>query len=406
MHGALQGVRVLDLTTMVSGPVATMMLADQGADVIKIESPGGDLMRQYGSIVEGVSSSFLSCNRGKRGLCVDLKTPAGLEIVQRLAAKSDVLVQNFRPGAMDRVGLGEQVIRKIRPNIIYVSISGVGETGPYAQQRIYDPIIQALSGLAELQADRELTVRPRMVRTIIPDKTTALTAAQAISAALFYRERSGEGQHIRIAMLDAMVAYLWPEAISSLTFVGRERDPASGQMGLDLVFDTRDGFITAGALSDQEWLGMCRALKREDLINDPRFMTVRSRTENGAARRQITSDELKQWCSAEILERLHANNVPCAPILSRMELLDNDQVRENDLLHIFDDPQLGKVRQPRPAARFDKSPSHIRRLAPELGGHNSEILLELGYSPTLCEQLQKDGVLLSTVRRQQVGEKQ
>jgi crotonobetainyl-CoA:carnitine CoA-transferase CaiB-like acyl-CoA transferase len=171
-------------------------------------------------------------------------------------------------------------------------------------------------------------------------------------------------------------------------------------MGLDLVFDTRDGFITAGALSDQEWLGMCRALEREDLINDPRFITARSRIENGAARRQITSEALKQWCSADILERLHAHGVPCAPIVSRMELLDNDQVRENDLLHIFDDPHLGQVRQPRPAARFDKSPSSIRRLAPGLGGHNAEILEELGYSASLCEQLQKDGVLLTALRNQ------
>jgi crotonobetainyl-CoA:carnitine CoA-transferase CaiB-like acyl-CoA transferase len=395
MDGALKGVRILDLTTMVSGPVATMMLADQGADVIKVESPSGDLMRKYGSIVAGVSSSFLSCNRGKRGLCVDLKLPSGLEIIKRLAATADVLVQNFRPGAMERIGLGEDAIRKIRPDIIYVSISGVGETGPYAHQRIYDPVIQALSGLAELQADRESTGRPRMVRTIIPDKTTALTAAQAISSALYYRERSGEGQHIRIAMLDAMVAYLWPEAISSLTFVGRERDPASGQMGLDLVFSTMDGYITAGALSDQEWLGMCRALEREDLVNDARFISARARTENGAARRQITSDELKKWNSADILKRLDALGVPCAPIVSRMELLDNDQVRENDLLHIFDDPRLGQVRQPRPAAMFDKSPSSIRRLAPWLGGHNAEILQELGYSATQFAQMQKDGIVLS-----------
>jgi crotonobetainyl-CoA:carnitine CoA-transferase CaiB-like acyl-CoA transferase len=228
--GPLDGVRVLDLTAIVSGPVATMMLGDQGADVIKIEPPQGDLMRQFGVKHRGMSASFLSCNRSKRSLCVDLKTDAGIEIVKKLAATADVLVQNFRPGAIERMGLGEETVRALRPNIIFVSISGFGESGPYAHQRVYDPVIQALCGLADIQADQD-SGRPRMIRTIVPDKTTAVTAAQAITAALFARERTGEGQHVRLSMLDTMVAYLWPEASSSLSFVGNERDPAQGQMG-------------------------------------------------------------------------------------------------------------------------------------------------------------------------------
>ena len=193
MAGPLAAVRILDLTTMVAGPVATRMLADQGADVIKIEPPRGDLMRHFSPLRNRMSASFLSCNRNKRSLAVDLKTVDGLEIVHKLIATADVLVHNFRPGAAERLGLGEDAVRRIRQDIIYVSISGFGDNGPYAGQRAYDPVIQALSGLAEIQTDRD-TGRPKMVRTIIADNTTALTAAQAITAALFAQERSGQGQ--------------------------------------------------------------------------------------------------------------------------------------------------------------------------------------------------------------------
>ena len=293
LTGALDGVRVLDLATMVAGPVATMMLADQGAYVIKVETPNGDLMRHLSRGRNGMNASFLACNRNKRSLAVDLKTAHGREIIYKLIATADVLVHNFRPGAAERIRLGEDDVRAIRHDIIYVSISGFGERGPYAGQRAYDPIIQALSGLADIQRDRE-TRRPRMVRTIIADYTTALTAAQAITAALFARHRSGQGQHVRISMLDAMISYLWPEAMPSLTFVGDERDPSDGDVGPDLIFATQDRYITAGALSDDEWAGMCRALEREDLIDDQRFKAARDRSINAVERREIISAELEK----------------------------------------------------------------------------------------------------------------
>lgn len=392
MAGPLHGVRILDLTTMVAGPVATMMLADQGADVIKIESPRGDLMRNFGAVNKGMSASFLSCNRSKRSLAVDIKAPGGLDVVKRLAATADVFAQNFRPGAIERMGLGEDVVRGIRPDIVYVSISGFGETGPYAHQRVYDPVIQALSGLAEIQTDRN-TGRPRMVRTIVPDKTTAVTAAQAITAALFARERSGEGQHIRLAMLDTMVAYLWPEASSSLSYVGQEIDPARGQMGLDLIFKTKDRYITAGALSDAEWAGMCRALEREDLMGDERFKTASARAENAGDRREITAAELLKWPSDDILHRLDREGVPCAPVLGRRELLEDEQVLQNEIIEVYEDTSLGKVRQPRPAARFDRTPAAVRAMAPFLGADNAEILREVGYSDDEIDTLAKKGVL-------------
>jgi crotonobetainyl-CoA:carnitine CoA-transferase CaiB-like acyl-CoA transferase len=395
MAGPLAGIRVLDLTTMVSGPVATMMLGDQGADVIKVEGPSGDLMRNYGMVHNGMSSSFLSSNRSKRSLCVDIKAKQGLEIVHKLLPATDVLVQNFRPGAIERMGLGEATVRKLRPDIIFVSISGFGDTGPYAHQRVYDPVIQALCGLAEIQADRHLDGRPRMVRTIIPDKTTAVTAAQAITAALFARERTGQGQHIRIAMLDVMVAYLWPEAISSLSFVGKETDPARGQMGLDLVYQTKDGYITAGAVSNAEWEGMCRALGREDLLSDLRFNTVTARGKSGAERRAITSAEIEKWPTQEILKRLDSHGVPCAPVLSRTDLLTDEQVRTNELIEIHQDERFGPVRQPRPAARFDRTPARVARMAPFLGEHNADILDELGYSAADAERLAREKVVFN-----------
>jgi crotonobetainyl-CoA:carnitine CoA-transferase CaiB-like acyl-CoA transferase len=398
MAGPLAGVRVLDLTTMVAGPVATRMLADQGADVIKIESPHGDLMRHFNPMRNGMSASFLSCNRNKRSLAVDLKRAEGLAIVHKLIATADVLVHNFRPGAVERIGLGEDTVREIRRDIVYVSISGFGDSGPYANQRAYDPVMQALSGLAEIQTDRD-TGRPRMVRTIIADKTTALTAAQAITAALFARERSGQGQHVRIAMLDAMIAYLWPEAMPMLTFVGEERDPSDGDIGPDLVFATQDRYITAAALSDDEWAGMCRALNRQDLIDDSRFNTAGARSRNAVERRGIIATELEKWPANEILPRLLDNDVPAAPVVSRFELLHDRQVQANHLLEEHQSPTFGRVRQPRPAARFDRTPAGVRELAPLLGEDNATILSELGYSGDDIARLEREQVLHSIAPR-------
>ncbi|MDP6012042.1 MAG: CoA transferase [Alphaproteobacteria bacterium] len=392
LTGPLHGFRVLDLTTMVSGPIATMMLADQGADVIKIEPPAGELMRRVGIDNRGMTSSFLSCNRSKRSLSVDVKTEDGLAVLKKLVATADVLVQNFRPGAIQRMGLGEDVVREIRPDIIYVSISGFGEDGPYAQQRVYDPVIQALSGLAEIQADHG-TGEPRMVRTIIPDKTTSVTAAQAITAALLARERGGGGQHVRLAMLDTMVAYLWPEAMSALNFVGNEGDPKRSQMGLDLVFKTLDGYVTAGAVTDREWAGMCRAIKREELIEDERFISPAARFANITDRRRIMSEEIAKWQMKEILARFVAEQVPCAPILSREALLDNEQVQRNAIIEIHEDAVLGQVRQPRPAARFETTPAQVRAMAPFLGASNDELLSELGYAEDEIARLHETGVL-------------
>jgi crotonobetainyl-CoA:carnitine CoA-transferase CaiB-like acyl-CoA transferase len=399
MPGAMEGVRILDLTTMVAGPVATMMLADQGAEVIKVESPHGDLMRHFSRGRNGMNAAFLSCNRNKRSLAVDLKSADGIEIIKRLIATAQVFVHNFRPGIAERMGLGEDVVRASRRDIVYVSITGYGTSGPYANQRAYDPVIQAMSGLADIQRDRD-TGRPRMVRTIIADYTTALTAAQAITAALFARERSGQGQHVRLSMLDAMISYLWPEAMPSLTFIGDETDPSDGEVGPDLVFATQDRYITAAALSDDEWAGMCRALNRQELIDDPRFKTARDRSVNAVERRTITSAELEKWRADEILPRLLANDVPSAPVVSRFELLQDAQVRENHILEEFQSEAFGKVRMSRAAARFDRTPATIRAMAPVLGADNAAILTELGYDAAGIARLESSRVVNSPAKKE------
>ena len=237
MPGPLHGYRIVDLTSMISGPLATMLLGDQGADVIKVENPqGGDHTRAAANRRADFSASFVNNNRNKRSIVLDLKQPTGLQALMRLVAGADVFVQNFRPGVADRMGLDEATLRSVAPNIVYVSISGFGDQGPYAAKPVYDPLIQALSGLATVQAGSDQE-RPRLVRTILPDKLTAITASQAITAALLARERTGEGQHVRLSMLDAVIAFLWSSDMGSQTFVGDEFPQQDAASFIDLIYE-------------------------------------------------------------------------------------------------------------------------------------------------------------------------
>jgi crotonobetainyl-CoA:carnitine CoA-transferase CaiB-like acyl-CoA transferase len=395
MPGPLAGIRVLDLTSVVSGPLATMFLADQGAEVIKIEPLGGDITRRSRQSISAsgeFSALFVSSNRGKRSLALDLKRPEAAKIMRKLIASSDVLVQNFRPGTMERLGLGEPTLRELNPRLIYVSISGVGESGPYAKKRVYDPIIQGLSGFADLQAEPR-TRRPQMIRTIVADKTTAIFAAQAITAALFARERTGEGQHIRLAMLDTMIAYLWPEAMTQYTVVGREATTADPTARPDLIFETADGYITVGTISDSEWQGFCAASGRPGLAEDPRFNTPGGRSVNATERILLMAEIIKERPTAEWLQRLDANDVPSAPVLRRNEVIANEQVLARELIVELDHPDIGRVRQPVPAARFDRTPARIQGPAPRIGEHSAAILAELGLEAAEIERLATEEVV-------------
>jgi crotonobetainyl-CoA:carnitine CoA-transferase CaiB-like acyl-CoA transferase len=395
MAGPLAGVRVLDLTSVVSGPLATMFLADQGAEVIKIEPLGGDITRRSRQPISAsgeFSALFVSTNRGKRSLAVDLKRPEAAAITRRLVARADVLVQNFRPGAIERLGLDEPSLRGANPRLIYVSISGVGESGPYAGKRVYDPIIQGLSGFADIQSDPE-TRRPRMIRTIVADKTTAIFAAQAITAALFARERTGKGQHIRLAMLDTMIAYLWPEAMTQYTVIGRENSAADPVAGPDLVFETTDGYITVGTISDSEWRGFCAAAERPDLVEDRRFATPGGRAINATERILLMAEIIRERSTADWLQRLDANDAPSAPVLRRNEVLTNEQVVARELIAELDHPDIGRIRQAKPAARFERTPARIQGPAPRIGEHSAAILAELGFEPADIERLAAEKIV-------------
>ncbi|MGY3487375.1 crotonobetainyl-CoA:carnitine CoA-transferase CaiB-like acyl-CoA transferase [Bradyrhizobium sp. USDA 4011] len=395
MPGPLAGVRVLDLTGVVSGPFATMFLADQGADVLKVEPIGGDITRRSRANVDKTgefSALFISSNRGKRSLSIDMKTDAGRDVLGKLVLQSDVLVQNFRPGTMERLGLGPDEVRKKNPRLIYVSISGVGEDGPYAKKRVYDPIVQALSGFCDIQA-QPVTNRPQMIRTIVADKTTAVYAAQAISAALYAREKSGSGQHIQVAMLDAMIAYLWPEGMMQYTVVGREQATADPNDRPDLVFQTSDGYLTCGTISDSEWQGFCKATGDPELANDPRFATPASRSVNATARINKMQDYIGRHTTAEWLARLDAADVPCAPILRRGEIIANEQVVARGLIAELEQPGVGTVRQPKPAARFEVDAAAIGGPAPRIGQHTRQVLSDLGYGDAaIAEMIEQKAV--------------
>ena len=292
---------------------------------------------------------------------------------------ADVFVQNFRPGAADRMRIGEDVLRAVKPDLIYVSISGFGETGPYAHKRVYDPVIQALSGLATIQGDRGVG-RPKMMRVVIPDKVTAMTAAQAITAALLARERTGEGQHVRLSMLDAMISLAWPEGYAGHTFVGSEADVPRNALAQDLVFETKDGYMTAGAVSDSEWQGLTRALDHPEWLEDERFKTAGGRVAYAKERLDQTADVLRERTTEEWLERLDAEQVPCAPILPLSEILRHPQIEASGVVVETDHPVAGRIRQTRAAARFEKTPTTLDRPAPTLGEHTDEILAELGLA--------------------------
>ena len=384
--GPLEGVKILDLTSMVSGPMGAMILADQGAEVIKVEPLAGDQLRHMAAPHNGVNAPFYSCNRGKKSLAIDLKSVEGKEILNKLVEQSDVFMQNFRPGTIERMGFGYEKLKKINPKLIFLSISGFGNKGPYAQSRVYDPVIQALSGATDIQADRD-TGNPKMFRIVVADKVTSLTASQAVSSALFAREKTSQGQHIKLSMLDSVIAFFWPEGMTGLVFKENEFDVRKLQGSQDLIYQAKDRYITAGAVSDAEWMGMCKALDMEELIKDERFSTSSARVINAEERKKITGAEIKKWNSEDILERFQAEGVPSAPLLDRMELMNHEQIIANQTILREQYEGFGEVRQARPAAQFENSPSKIKRPAPKLGEHGKEIILSLGYSEDYLKKL-------------------
>ena len=393
MTGPLEGIRIVDLTAIVSGPFATQILADQGADVIKVEPPHvGDMVRTVGYRRGTVSTLFASINRNKRSIVIDLKNPAGVELLLELVGTADAFVQNFRPDAVERLGLGYDDVRRVKDDIVYVSISGFGDRGPYAEKRVYDPVIQMISGMVETQTNPAVG-RPDYVRNIVCDKVTSLTAAQMITAALLARATGKGGQHVRLAMLDAAVAFLWPDGMVNETFIGDDVRRGLTLTDIYAVFEAADGFMAVYPSSNVEWHALCAEMERPELITDERFRSPNRRGRNFESLQRELQSMFQGMGVAEVCRRLDAAGVPCAPMRPRGEVANDPQVIANELIVEQEFESLGRVRQPRPAARFGGTPTAIRTAAPALGEHTNQVLQELGRSDAQIARLRASGTI-------------
>ena len=367
-EGPLSGFRVLDLSSVVSGPMAAVVLADQGADVIKIEPPGwGDGIRGLGASRNGLSAIYALINRNKRSIAINLKHSEGQALVRQLAADADALLQNYRPGKMARLGLDYDALKAECPNLIYASINGMGEVGPYADQKTYDYVIQALSGILDVQGMMPANMNPlkesadpeenkqalQMVRSIIYDKVTALTAAQGITAALLARERGAGGQHVQLSMLDAAVYFNWPELMWNYSFKGQGVQHAGDLADVCGISETADGAVVSGYL--------------------------------GA--------DCSQYATDELMELLAYNEIPAGRVNTRAQVIDDPQVQATGILQDIEHPRGGPMRQPRSAVRFSRSSEPRLQASADLGEHTVEILADLGLTLEQMQELARQGVI-------------
>ena len=392
MNRPLHGIRIVDLSTVFSGPMAATLLSDQGADVIKVESLDGDTTRHIGPAKGDLSSSFIAANRGKRNLAIDLKAPAAHEVLHALLKRADVLIENFRPGVMQRLGLADDDLAERHPRLIRASITGFGADGPRAADKAYDAVIQALGGLAASQRD-PTTGAPVILASTISDKVTALTAAQAITAALFARERDGQGRRVEVAMLDATVAIQWPDAMYNHVWVD-DPPPSMPEFAANQrAWRTADGHVATMVPQPAEFAGMCAALGRPDIPQDPRFSTLPARYRNGAALRALLEPLMAQFDNATLEERFRAHGAALGRVNERPEVLTDPQVLHNQTVVTVDNGTAGPVRVARGAARFDGQPMAPLRGAARLGEHSIEVLRELGIADVQIAALVEQGVV-------------
>ncbi|MBM4269661.1 MAG: CoA transferase [Deltaproteobacteria bacterium] len=390
----MEGIRIVDLSIALAGPWAVSILADQGAEVIKVEPPGlGDIGRWVGVAVGGISAMAAVVNRGKRSIAVNLQTEEGQRIVRRLVRDADVFVQNFRPGAIERLGLPYERLREENPELIYVSISGFGPEGPYAGKSAYDPVVQAYGGLAAVQAN-PATREPQLIRHVAADKITALTASQAISAALFARERGKGGQHLRVSMLESVVSFVWCDAAGNEVLLDADGSQPSSFARDQKLWPTKDGWVIAAPVSDQDVARICRGVG-VDGWDAPEVATIIARRTNQAAftdllRRVLAA--VREMTTAEAIARMEAEGAPCGAVLGPERLHEDPHVAALGVLEESRHPIAGRMRQPRHPARFEGTPARTGDHAPGIGQHTDEILREIGLGDCVAE-LRQSGVV-------------
>lgn len=395
MSGPFAGVRVLDLSRILSGPYCTMVLADFGAEVIKVERPGaGDDTRHWGPpFVGGESGYFLSINRNKKSITVDMSTPEGREIIYRLARTADVAIENFRPGTADRLGIGYERLRQENPSIIYCSISGFGQTGPYRDRPGYDALAQAMSGMMAITGEPD---GPPMKHGMsIADIGAGMWAVFAIAAALYHRERTGEGQAIDVSLLDAQLSWLTYAAgnyFASGTNPGRY-----GSAHPNIVpyqpFATADGYIMLAVGNDRLWQQFCQAAGRPELADQPGFRTNAERVTNRAEVVATVAAIMAQRTTAEWMEVLERVGVPAGPINTVEQILRDPHVLAREMVVTLQHPTAGEVKTVGIPAKLSDTPGTVRSAPPLLGQHTDEILAELGYDAAAIADLRERGIV-------------
>lgn len=393
MSGPLQGYRILDLTTVFLGPYAAQILGDLGAEVIKVETPEGDIVRGIEpSRNPGMGSAFLSANRNKRGLALDLKKPAGRDAFLKLVAGSDALVSSVRPAGLERLGLGYEDCRRVNPKIVYCNIVGFGQDGPYAAKPAYDDIIQGLSGMAAAQA--ATTGEPRYVNQPICDKITSQVSVYAVVAALLHRERTGEGQQVEVPMLETLVGFNMLEHQAGTVF-----DPPLGGPGYTRVlapfrrpYATADGYVCVLPYSTKQWRAFLSIVGREDLYDDPRITDPKTRSEKVGEMYEIVAEAVKDRGTDELLAAVEEADVPAGKVNMLDEIADDPHLAAVGFFQHYDHPTEGRVRHTGIPVKFGAGPCDVRCLAPNLGEHSREVLLEAGLSDDEIDALVADGV--------------
>ena len=391
----LAGIKVIELSNMITCSLAAMTMSSQGAQVIKVEPPiMGDKMRPLGTQKNGVSGFFHNCNRGKRSLAVDLKSNAGIKAVKELVMQSDVLLHNYRPGVMDRLGLGSDVLRKLNPRLIYVAVSGFGTKGPMADLPAFDHVIQGLAGFTDLQSSEENSFD--FIKTFICDKVTAYTVGQAATAALLARASTNEGQHIDISMLHACLAFMWPDGMMHKTLKDEDRFEMSPGSDYFETINYKDGGVAVAPLSDEHWKALLPMLGYPELINTPLYASIASRMTNMDQVMMVLREPRNDIGVKKAMEILIAADVPCSPCTKREDLESVDQIKAIGALETYVTKTMGELTVTTPPILFEGKKTSQAQPSPLLGEHSKEILQELGWKQSFIDSLIESGDLLVT----------